>query len=174
MSNKSKIISVLLVGFIASIILRVFVLDSFIVSGDSMEPSILSGDYVFVYKLSYSWSEPRRGDVIVATPRNINEKIVKRIIGLPSEWISIENGQVVVRRGRRGEGQILSEMYKNGEKTPEVGITNINLDPQEYFVLGDNREVSVDSRELGLIDSWDIDGRVIGAFRIKDFSFHSF
>ena len=139
-----------------------------------MNPSILSGDYIFVYKLSYVRGDPERGDIVVATPRGINEKIVKRIVGLPSEWISIEDGRVVVRTERRGEEEILEEPYLSMEKTPEVGITSTNLDPQEYFALGDNRAVSVDSRELGLIDSWDIDGRVIGVFRIKDFSFHSF
>ena len=158
LSLKSKIVAVVVAAFIGAVILRTFVIEGFIVRGDSMHPAIESGDYVFVNKLAYLFSEPKRGDVIVAIPRELPKKILKRIIGLPGERFQISGGVI---------------MLKN-ERTDPEGATTIVLDPEEYYALGDNREVSIDSRELGLIDKWDIKGKVFGVFSFSRFSYKSF
>lgn len=175
MPMKSKIFSVFLVAFIGAALVRTFVVEGFIVIGDSMEPTIHSGDYIFINKLAYWNIKPERGDIVVANSRAPRkEKVVKRIIGMPGERFAVEEGAVVIRATRLEPGVILSEGYLTGTSTPSVGITLIKLDPKEYFALGDNRTVSIDSRELGPIDIWDIKGRAWGAFNLKNFSFRLF
>lgn len=174
MSSKSKLFSVIVVAFVFAVVIKTFFLEGLIVIGDSMEPTISTGDYVFINKFAYFNSEPERGEIIVATSRDPKHRIIKRVIGLPGERFSIENGSVYIRLKRLDEGVLLSEGYLTGTSTPSVGITLIKLDPKEYFALGDNREVSVDSRELGPIDIWDIKGRVFGAFNLKTFKFRWF
>ncbi len=174
MTTKTKIASVLLIAFICTLFIRVFVLEGFIVNGDSMMPTINSGDYVFINKLAYWGREPARGDIIVAIPRTFPNKVIKRIIGLPGERFHIENNKVVISEDRTDPGVILTEIYLASSTTPAVGTTLIQLDPEEYFALGDNREVSIDSRELGPLDKWDIKGKVLGVFRFKDFKYIGF
>lgn len=165
--NKHNIISVAIVAFVIVLVLRMFVFETFFVSGDSMADTILSGDLVFVNRLAYIGSEPKRGDIIVAIPRVYPGRVVKRIIGLPGEWFSIENNKVVIRNERGDKGVNLDEAYLQFPDTPAVGKTRTNIDPQEYFALGDNRRVSIDSRELGMMDLSAIKGKVIGVFSFK-------
>ncbi len=142
MTARRKILSVLIVAFVSALLLRVFVFEGFIVRGDSMSPAILSGDYVFINKLSYMNREPARGDIVVATPREFKYKVIKRVAGLPGEYVEMD--------GR-----------------------SFKLDPQEYFTLGDNSDVSIDSRELGFFDKWQIKGKVFGILRLKSFKYIS-
>lgn len=168
---KTKTASVFLVAFVAAALLRTFVVEGFIVRGDSMEPTIRSGDYIFVNKLGFAWQEPERGDIIVAKPRGEKFKIIKRVIGLPGERLAIENGRIIIRKERLEQGAALQEAYLKIPLTPSIGITLIELDPGEYFALGDNRTVSIDSRELGPIDIWHIKGKVFGIFRLTSFKY---
>jgi signal peptidase I len=139
--RKHKIISTLLFTFVIALLLKTFVVEGLIVRGDSMHPAIQSGDYVFINKLSYVFGEPDRGDVVVAQTRDGEHRVVKRVKGLP------------------------------GEKFPDREGVMTNVDPQEYFIVGDNTEVSVDSNEFGFVDLWEIDGRAFGAIRIKDLKY---
>jgi len=168
---KKKIKAVLLVAFVGALLIRVFVVEGFIVKGDSMSPTVLSGDYVFVNKLAYWHSGPSRGDVVVVIPRNETFKVIKRIIVLPGERFSIENGKVVIREDRLDEGKTLDEDYVPNDIESPVGITQARLDPEEYFALGDNVSVSLDSRVLGYMDRWDIKGRAFGVFRLNGFKY---
>ncbi len=141
---SSKVFAVLLVAFFFALFLRIFVIEGFVVSGDSMEPNIKSGDYLFVSKWSYSWGrQPHKNDVVVAYPRGLDTKVVKRVSAVPGETINLGSGPVT-------------------------------LDPGEYFLLGDNKAVSIDSRELGPVDIWSIKGRVIGDFRFSMFKYMRF
>jgi len=166
-SRRTKIKSVLLVAFVCALLLRVFVVEGFIVRGDSMSPTILSGDYVFINKLAYWHKGPSRGDVVVVIPRGESFKVIKRIIVLPGERFSIEDGKVVIREDRLDEGHALEDGYIPENIESPVGITQAKLDPEEYFALGDNVSVSLDSRVLGYMDRWDIKGRAFGVFRLK-------
>lgn len=165
-----QILEALLAIGITVLILRTFIIDSFTVKGDSMSPTILSGDWVFVDRISYRFRNPGREDVIVVKPRTEEAKIIKRVIGLPGERIEIAGGKIQIKSDRQDEGKTLQESYLNLPDTPAIGITSINLDPKEYFVMGDNRYVSIDSRELGPVDDWSIKGRVFLIFRPRSLS----
>jgi signal peptidase I len=162
---------VFVVVVILAIFTRVFIIDSFIVHGDSMAPTILSGDYIFINKLSYRKHDPQRTDIVVINRSPTKEaNIIKRIIALPGEWVEISNNKITIKTSRNDTGEVINEPYIASIGTPEIGIRREYLDPQEYFVMGDNRYASVDSRELGPIDRWDIKGRVFIIFRLRDFS----
>lgn len=171
-----SIIRATIVIIVSTILLRLFIIDSFTVQGDSMAPSILPGNYIFINKLAYRFgSEPQRGDLIILASPSIPQKhIIKRIVALPGERIVIENGIIRIKNSREDEGKIIEEHYLALPDTPAIGITYINLDPQEYFVLGDNRQISIDSRVLGPINKWEIKGRVFVALRINEFKLKRF
>lgn len=173
-SKARNIVSLIIVAFIVVVLVRTFVFETFFVQGDSMAPTIFSGQLVFVNKLAYLWSAPARGDIIVAIPRVYPGRVIKRVIGLPGEWFSIQNQRVVIGDSRTDKGVNLDESYLQFPDTPEVGTTRRNIDPGEYFALGDNRAVSIDSRELGPIDRWSIKGRVFGSFDFSTLKFKGF
>lgn len=140
-----------------------------------MAPTILDGDYVFIDKISHHFKAFKRGDIIVVKPRSVSGRIIKRIIGLPSERIEIIEDKILIKNSRLDQGEILSEKYLNllalpiGLITSAIGLTTIQLDPKEYFVLGDNRYISIDSRELGPVDEWSIEGRVFLVLKSRFF-----
>ncbi|MFA6095844.1 MAG: signal peptidase I [Candidatus Paceibacterota bacterium] len=170
--NKHNLIAVAIVIFVVVAILRVFVFETFFVRGDSMAPTLLDGDFVFVNKLAYVGDlKPERTDVVVVIPRVLPQKVVKRVIGLPGERFEIISEKIVIKDSRTDSGVTLDEPYLEFPNTPEIGKVKTNIDPGEYFLLGDNRRVSIDSRELGMVDRWDIVGEVIGAFRFKSFKY---
>ena len=169
-----QILELLFAIGITVLILRTFAVDSFVVKGDSMSPTVLNGDWVFVDRISYRFRDPDREDIIVVKPRTQSSRIIKRIIGLPGERIEIADGKVQIKNDRQDVGKILQEVYLNLPATPAIGINSITLDPKEYFVLGDNRYVSIDSRELGPIDAWSIEGRVFLIFRPSSLSLKIF
>ena len=152
---KIVIIALLIVAPI-----RYFVFQPFIVRGASMEPNFYSGDYLIVDEISYRFNQPQRGDVIVfKCPKDLSQRFIKRIIGLPNETVEIKNGKITIYNSE-GINQPLNEseylsLYKN--IGPEA-ITR--LGPEEYFVLGDNRSFSLDSRKWGVLDGDNIIGKV--------------
>jgi len=101
------------VVFVSVVLLRLFVMDSFIVRGDSMAPTVLNYDYVFINKLAYRFgNEPKRGDLVVLANQNTKQKhIIKRVIALPKERIVIENGGVRIKESRDENGVVLQEEY---------------------------------------------------------------
>ena len=137
--------------------IRLFVAQPFIVSGASMDPTFENGQYLIVDELSYRFEAPARGDVIIFRyPKNPKEFFIKRIIGLPGETVTIANGKIKVT-GADGKTMALQEPYvinrgNGGDATYTVPKGN-------YFVLGDNRPESSDSRTWGLLPASDIVGR---------------
>jgi signal peptidase I len=172
--TKQNVGSVILVAFIIVILGRLFLFETFFVSGDSMVPTLQSGEFLFVNKMAYVASEPKRGDIIVAVPRVYPGRVVKRVIGLPGEWFSIENNKVMIKNSRTEKSVNLDESYLEFPDTPEIGKTRTNIDPNEYFALGDNRKESIDSRELGMIDLSAIKGKVVGSFNFKTLKYKAF
>ncbi|MBI3074696.1 MAG: signal peptidase I [Parcubacteria group bacterium] len=171
--TTKQVFQLFLVVLLTGIVLRMFVIDSFIVKGNSMAPLILENDYVFVNKFAYAFGyEPKRNDIIVSRFRDVDPNAIKRVIGLPRERVEISPEKIVVKKNRDDDGVTLPEdAYLALANFPLNGSTTITLDPQEYFILGDNRFVSTDSRELGPVDKWDIAGRVFLVFRLRTFSF---
>lgn len=154
-----EVVKVVAIVFLSAIIIRTFVFQPFVVEGSSMEGTFHNGEYLFIEKVSYKLKEPKRGDVVVFRyPRDTRYNYIKRIIGLPGETIEIQDGVVSV------DGRVLGEEYvSNGQRTlvdnkPELNY-RITLENDQYFVLGDNRAHSSDSREWGPLDRHFIIGR---------------
>lgn len=148
---------------IASLIVipfRLFVAQPFIVSGASMVPTIHSRDYLVTDMVTYRLEKPQRGDVIVFRyPLDPSMYFVKRIIGLPGETVVIKNGMVSVHLGEEKE-TVLEEPYIADENKSYESIST-TLDGGEYFVLGDNRSGSSDSRVWGPLQEKFILGRAL-------------
>src|SRR6185437_5838802 len=141
---KIVFVAVLLVGLI-----RFFIAQPFIVSGDSMVPAFNSGDYLIVNELAYKLRAPARGDIaIFHYPVDPSLYFIKRIIGLPGDTVVVNGGSIFVKTQSGQTEKLLNEPYINAaDVTSEVGTTTLGAD--EYFVLGDNRNASFDSRIWG-------------------------
>ncbi len=151
---------------LAAFLIRYFLVQPFIIEGNSMEPSFHDGEYLLTDKLSYRFRLPERGEVIIFhPPENPGVSYIKRIIGLPGDTVEIRGGKVIVN------GKILTEPEISGptETTDVRGLKTV-VGPDSYFVLGDNRSHSRDSREIGTIPKVNISGRVwFVVLPIKDF-----
>lgn len=140
-------------------LIYVFLLQPHQVRGRSMEPNFENGEYILTDKLSYRLREPKRGDTVVfAAPPARREDFIKRVIGVPGEVISLRDGWIYVNNKKLEESYISRDnrildgpFLKEGEALP--------LSFSEYFVLGDNRPHSSDSRAFGVIKKQDIVGR---------------
>lgn len=143
-----SIISVVLT-LITVIPIRAHIMEPFFVSGKTMNPTYHNGDYLLVDKLS---NEFNRSDVVVArNPKEQNQFIIKRIIGLPNEKVEIKNGDIFIN------GRILNEEYIINKTDGDISIT---LDSNQYFVLSDNRDANLDSRSFGPVSADNIEGKV--------------
>lgn len=124
-----------------------------------MEPNFEDGDYLLVDELSYRFLEPARGDVIIFRyPGDKSQFFIKRVIGLPSETIEIKNNEVIIYNVDHPNGFVLSEEYLDAVQET-LGNMLIRLDNNEYFVLGDNRLRSSDSRRWGPVNKTLITGK---------------
>lgn len=141
--------------------IRVFIAQPFIVSGTSMVPTFQNRDYLIVDEISYRFNEPARGEVIIFRyPNDPKKFFVKRIIALPSESLSIDsNGVVTIYNETTPDGVVLDEPYvKNIQKQ---SYPKTQIPDGEYFVMGDNRSGSSDSRTWGLLPEKNIVGRAL-------------
>lgn len=137
--------------------IRLFVAQPFVVEGESMYPTFDSGDYLIVDELTYHFSDPKRGDVIVFRfPGNESVFYIKRVIGLPGETVSITEGEVTITKPD-GSTLELEEPYVVAEDATYTESTLVG--PGEYYVMGDNRPRSSDSRVWGLLPEHEIMGR---------------
>jgi len=163
--NILSFIETFLILILVILPVRLFLFEPFLVKGQSMEPNFYNYDYLIIDKLSYFFRNPQRGEVVVFKPP-IDRKVyyIKRIIGLPGERIEIRDSKIKVFNKENPEGFILNEPYLNDYYY--LGDLDVNLKNGEYFVLGDNREVSYDSRKWGPIKKNDISGRVIFHFSL--------
>lgn len=128
-----------------------------------MEPTFYDKEYLVIDELSYRFAAPERGQVIVFRyPRNPQEYFIKRIIGLPGEMVQIKDGQVIVFNEANPEGLILSENYLPTDLiTYNQSDTKVLVGPDEYYVLGDNRSASKDSRYFGAVNKSFITGKIL-------------
>ena len=145
-------IKALLVAVVIALLIRQFVFTFFIVDGPSMQSTLVTGERVLVDKLLYDIASPKRGDVIVfhATP---TEDYIKRIIGLPGDTIEVRNGQLY-RNGVAVHEPYIQEPMRKDEPFPKLTVP-----PNTLFVMGDNRNVSRDSRIIGPVPFDKVIGR---------------
>lgn len=146
---------------IIGIALRIFIIQPFVVEGPSMENNFINGEMILVDKISYHLRQPARGEVLIfKAPKNPEDDYIKRLIGLPGETVIIDRGKIYVNN------QLVNESFLSSTgKTPENSDPiQIKLGLNEYFVLGDNRPHSSDSREWGAVPKENIVGRAIVSF----------
>ncbi len=138
---------------------RLYVAQPFIVSGASMDPTFVDGQYLIVDQLSYEIGSPNRGDVIIFKyPKDTTKYFIKRVIGLPGETVRISGEQVSISGAEHAQSFTLPESYVARENAKSDDFT-ITLSAGEYFVLGDNRLGSLDSRAWGPVPEKLITGR---------------
>jgi signal peptidase I len=140
--------------------IRFFLVEPFIVQGSSMEPNFHNLDYLLVEKVSEHFKDnyPRGSVVIFHPPGQPNQNFIKRIVGLPGEMIFIRNNQIIIQNQQYPKGVILGENYlPNNVKTE--GTLKVQLGTDQYYLLGDNRPNSKDSRSFGPINKDQIIGR---------------
>lgn len=146
-----------LVALVIVVPIRAFVAEPFIVSGSSMLPTFENGDYLIIDKISYELGSPGRGDVVIFRyPMDPSKFFIKRVIGLPNETVDIKGNEVT----------ITNQEHKNGLKLKQPFVENqgnnnehIELKEDEYFVMGDNRDASSDSRYWGAVKKEFLEGR---------------
>lgn len=136
---------------------RKFVAEPYIVSGASMSPTFETGHYLIIDKISYRFNAPQRDDVIVMKfPEDTSRDFIKRVIGLPGETVDIKDGTVTIINAENPKGMVLEEGFI---KFPKSDTMTLTLTSGEYFVMGDNRAGSYDSRGWGPLPKEDIIGR---------------
>jgi signal peptidase I len=149
-------------AFIAVVVVvpfRLYVAQPFIVDGASMDPTFENGQYLIVDELTYHFNAPERGSVLVFRyPLDPSKYFIKRVIGLPGETVLINQGKVTIVSAEHPNGLVLDEPYV--EITKEDTSSHV-LGAHEYFVMGDNRAHSADSRMWGPVPEEDIIGRPI-------------
>ncbi|MEK9183740.1 MAG: signal peptidase I [Patescibacteria group bacterium] len=157
-----EILELVIIAGVTVFVIRTFFAQPFLVSGASMSNNFNGGDYLIVDEITYQFESPQRGDVIVFRyPEEPSTFYIKRIIGLPEEHVVIKNSEVFVDDNK------LKEEYLN-EDIKTSGDTDIILSNGEYFVLGDNRYHSYDSRSWGPVSRKNI----IGFARMRLFPFN--
>ena len=176
-SFLAEIVKVFFLALLIIAPIRIFLFQPFFVQGSSMEPNFEDGEYLIVNELGYkitdiefddikffsvkSFKDLKRGDVIVFRyPKNPKQYFIKRVIALPGEKIEIRNGQVII--SQKGSNPIVldeSEYLAENEKTS--GELTMVLKDDEYFVMGDNRSFSSDSRSWGPVKKENIIGKVL-------------
>ena len=150
-----EFIKVVIISVAIVLPIRTYIAQPFIVSGASMEPNFDNGEYLIIDELTYQFRKPQRGEVIVFRyPFNPSSFFIKRIVGLSGESVNIKSNKISI------DGKPLAEPYLDSklETAPEIDIT---LKDGEYFVLGDNRTHSSDSRFWGALPKNKIMGRAL-------------
>lgn len=138
---------------------RIFVAQPFLVDGASMEPTFENGQYLIVDELTYHFRGPERGSVLIFKyPNDPKKYFVKRVIGLPGEEVKILDGKVTIVNEEYPDGLLLDEPYITFIKEE---TENYSLGQDEYFVMGDNRAGSADSRFWGALPKDNVVGRPI-------------
>ena len=139
-TGKTVVVSLAVV-----LLIRMFLVQPFYVKGASMEPNFNDGQYLIINEIGYRFEEPKRGDVVVFRyPLNPSEYFIKRIVGLPGETVAVDDGRVFINKKELAEAYLPKGLTTYGKIT-------LTLSGDEYFVLGDNRPASHDSRRWGVL-----------------------
>jgi signal peptidase I len=179
-----ELMKIVVISLVIIIPIRYFLVQPFYVKGASMEPNFYDHEYLIIDEISYRFKAPERGDIIVFRyPKDPQEFFIKRIVGLPGEKIKVNDGQVSIYNNEYKNGFILEEPYlAEGVKTYSLTDEAISLGDEEYFVLGDNRNSSKDSRSFGAVNKSFIIGQVIirgwpfnriNLFRLPEYQYSS-
>jgi signal peptidase I len=160
-SSSAKSLIVYTVAALAlAFFIRFFIAAPYVVSGASMIPTFYDYHYLIIDRVSYHFETPQRGDVIVLDlPQDTSRALIKRIIGLPGETVSLSGNTVTIINDTHPQGFVLTEKYLDPANLGGPSDIKVQLGMDEYYVLGDNRRVSADSRSWGKLPKQDIVGR---------------
>lgn len=154
LSHEIKLSGIIIIIFFS---IRFFVLSTGIVQGSSMKPTFKDGDFFLVNKVGYLISKPDRYDIVQFIKKDTGEYVIKRIVALPGETLKIEGGDVYVKKREK----FVKLSHRKNEYTDlKKTKKQFSLGPKEYFLLGDNRDFSVDSRNFGPVKRDLLIGRV--------------
>jgi len=158
-----ELIKVVAISLAIIIPVRYYLIQPFYVKGASMEPNFYDKEYLIIDEISYRFQEPQRGDIVVFRyPRDPEEYFIKRVIGLPGERVRIKDGAVYVYNQTSPDGIRLEERYlPAGTATYGLNEELTVLGAGQYYVLGDNRNASKDSRSFGPVEKKFLTGRVL-------------
>lgn len=156
-----EIVEVALIAVVSVLIIRNFLVQPFLVNGASMEPNFHNNDYLMIDEISYRFREPQRGEVVVFKyPGNESFYYIKRIIGLPGESVKIKDGKIIIFNENYSNGLVIDEKYISPNFSANGKDEEIKLADNEYFMMGDNRRSSFDSRNWGPLKKDEIIGLV--------------
>ncbi len=156
-----EIFKVVVISLAIIIPVRYFLIKPFYVKGASMEPNFYDHEYLIIDEISYRFSLPERGDVVVfKEPFNLGQYFIKRIIGLPGEKIKILEDKIYIFNQDYPGGMVLQEDYLSSTART-VGQVEVSLAEDEYYLLGDNRLSSLDSRAFGPVKREVVVGKVL-------------
>ena len=154
-------IKIIIVSLVIIIPVRYYIVQPFFVKGASMESTFENNDYILIDEISYLFSEPKRDEVVVfRSPEDTSQFFIKRVIGLPGETVKIQNNKVIIFNSQNQEGLTLNESAYLDADQETAGNLTLKLGSAEYFVLGDNRLQSSDSRRWGTLNRSLITGKV--------------
>lgn len=160
--SKSSLVTYTVVALGLALAIRFFVAAPYVVQGASMDPTFHDWHYLIIDRVAYDIGEPKRGDVIVFDlPQEGGRSLIKRIIGLPGETVTLKGGMVSITNAEHPQGFALEEPYLDPNNLGGEGNMKITLEEGQYFVLGDNRKVSADSRLWGTLPREAIVGRAL-------------
>lgn len=154
-----ELVKIVVIALAIIIPIRTFILQPFYVEGSSMEPTFHDKEYLIIDELSYRLHAPQRGDVVVLKSPALNEFLIKRIIALPGERVVINDGNITVTNASHPNGAAVNERTYLNASVVTFGNMDVTLASDQYYVLGDNRPASLDSRSFGPIQRKDIVGR---------------
>ncbi|MBI4435450.1 signal peptidase I [Candidatus Uhrbacteria bacterium] len=138
--------------------IRLLIIQPFYVKGASMEPNFYDHEYLIIDEVTYRFREPMRGEIVVFKyPRDDTQYFIKRVVALPGETVEVTNGSITIYNVEHPNGLVLEEAYLQEQTTGKARVT---LGEDEYYVLGDNRDSSLDSRSFGPVARKFVTGRV--------------
>jgi signal peptidase I len=142
-----------------ALLVQKFIIRPFVVNGASMDPTLATGDYLLIDEVTYRLREPERGDVVVfRAPPEPTKFFIKRIIGLPGDTVSISGSKITITNEANPKGFVLSEPFITHISSNQLVVT---VPDGEYFVMGDNRSGSFDSRSWGTLPKENLRGRAL-------------
>jgi signal peptidase I len=173
-----EIVQIAALALVVILPIRYLVIQPFIVNGVSMEPNFHNNEYLIIDELTFRFRAPERGEIVVFHPPSSAEKqfYIKRVIGLPGETVEVNDGKVTIYNSENPNGFVLQETYLD-EFTP--GRDSETLGVGEYYLMGDNRDASFDSRAFGPVPIKNFIGRVwirglplekAGSFPVPDYN----
>ena len=165
-------VKIIVLAIVIIVPIRYFIAQPFCVKGASMEQNFHDGGYLIVDEISYRFSKPERGEVLIFRfPEDPRQIYIKRVIGLPEETVEIKNNQVIIYGKGGMAGSVLGESEYLDQNQITEGNLKVKLGANEYFVLGDNRLQSSDSRRWGPLNKKFIIGKVFITAWKSDFIF---